>query len=97
MTGAENVPLPYNERTCYCGQVTGERAGQSVLLAGWVHTRRDHGGVRFINLRDREGVVQLKFDSSTDPQPFEAAGKLRSEDCIIIRGNARLYCFGKRP
>ena len=80
------MALPYNQRSCYCGQVTAEHAGQAVILAGWVHTRRDHGGVRFINLRDREGVVQLKFDSATDPQVFEAASKLRSEDCLVIRG-----------
>ena len=79
------MALPYNQRTCYCGQVTAERAGQTVLLAGWVHTRRDHGGVIFINLRDREGVVQLKFDSAIDPQAFETAGRLRSEDCLVIR------------
>ena len=79
------MALPYNQRSCYCGQVTADRAGQSVILAGWVHTRRDHCGVRFINLRDREGVVQLKFDSATYPQAFETAGRLRSEDCLVIR------------
>ncbi|MBU0638702.1 MAG: aspartate--tRNA ligase [Planctomycetes bacterium] len=79
--------MPYNERTCYCGDVSAQHASQTVILAGWVHTRRDHGGVIFINLRDRAGVVQLKFDSTSHPAAFKEAEKLRSEDCIVIRGD----------
>ncbi len=80
------MPLPYNQRTCYCGQVGEHLIGQSIILTGWVHVRRDHGGMVFIDLRDREGIVQLKFNPETDPAAHEAAGRLRSEFCIAIRG-----------
>ncbi|MEP0847987.1 MAG: aspartate--tRNA ligase [Phycisphaerae bacterium] len=61
--------------------------GQTVLLCGWVQTRRDHGGMVFIDLRDREGLVQLRFNPETDPKAHEIAGRLRSEYCIAVRGN----------
>ena len=80
------MPLPYNQRTCYCGQVGEHLVGQSVLLTGWVHGRRDHGGMVFIDLRDRDGLVQLQFNPETDPQSHETAGKLRNEFCIAVRG-----------
>jgi aspartyl-tRNA synthetase len=80
------VPLPYNQRTCYCGEVGLDRAGQTVLLCGWVHVRRDHGGMVFIDLRDRTGIVQLKLNPETDPKSHEIAGKLRTEFCIAARG-----------
>ncbi|MCZ2398895.1 MAG: aspartate--tRNA ligase [Phycisphaerae bacterium] len=80
------MPLPYNQRTCYCGQVGPRLIGQSVVLVGWVAVRRDHGGMVFIDLRDREGVVQLKFNPESDPRAHEAAGRLRTEFCIAVRG-----------
>ena len=80
------MPLPYNQRTCYCGEVGLDRVGQTVLLCGWVHVRRDHGGMVFIDLRDRTGLVQLKFNPETDPKSHQTAGKLRTEFCIAIRG-----------
>ncbi len=80
------MPLAYNQRTCYCGQVSTKHLGQSVLLCGWVATRRDHGGMVFIDLRDREGIVQLKFNPETDPTAHESAGRLRSEFCVCVRG-----------
>ncbi len=80
------MPLPYNERTCYCGEVGTDRSGQTVLLTGWVNVRRDHGGMVFIDLRDRTGIVQLKFNPETDPAAHTTAGKLRSEFCIAVRG-----------
>ncbi len=80
------MPLPYNQRTCYCGQIGEQHVGQSVLLAGWVHRRRDHGGMVFVDLRDREGAVQLRFDPETDPKAHEAARKLHPEACIAVRG-----------
>ena len=81
------MPLPYNQRTCYCGQVTAAHSGQSVVLTGWVHHRRDHGGILFIDLRDREGIVQLKVDPNNDPAAHEIAQKLRYEFCIAVCGD----------
>ncbi len=81
------MPLPYHERTCYCGELTAKHTGQTVLLTGWVNTRRDHGGMVFIDLRDRAGIVQVKFNPETDPQAHGVAGKLRSEFCIAVRGD----------
>jgi len=60
--------------------------GQTVLLTGWVQKRRDHGGLIFIDLRDREGLVQLKFNPDSDPSSHEAAQALRNEFCIAVRG-----------
>jgi len=80
------VSLPYNQRTCYCGEVGSQYIGQSILLTGWVHNRRDHGGLFFIDLRDREGLVQLKFDPEIDPRCHEFAAELKAEYCIAVRG-----------
>ncbi len=80
------MPLPYNQRTCYCGQVGRQHIGQTILIAGWVAGRRDHGGMVFIDLRDREGIVQLRFNPETDPAAHEVAGRLRNEFCIAVRG-----------
>ena len=80
------MSLPYNQRTCYCGEVGSHLVGQKVLLVGWVHNRRDHGGMVFVDLRDREGIVQLNFNPDTNPQTHEAAGRLRHEFCIAVRG-----------
>ena len=49
-------------RTCYCGEVTAQRVGEVVELEGWVHRRRDHGGVIFLDVRDRAGIVQVVYD-----------------------------------
>jgi len=81
------VPLAYNQRTCYCGEVTRAHIGGSVLLVGWVQTRRDHGGMVFIDLRDRTGLVQLKFNPESDPKSHEAAGRLAREFCIAVQGD----------
>jgi len=80
------VAVPYNERTCYCGEVTAESVGRTVVLCGWVQNRRDHGGMVFIDLRDRAGLVQLKFNPESDPKAYELAQTLRSEFCIAVRG-----------
>ena len=81
------MPIPYNQRSCYCAEVKANRVGQAVILTGWVDRRRDHGGMVFIDLRDRSGLVQLKFNPETDPKAHETAGKLRSEFCIVVRGD----------
>ena len=86
------MPLPYNQRTCYCGQVGADRVGQTVLLVGWVHSRRDLGGMIFIDLRDREGLVQLKFDPAANQAAHAIAHKVRPEYCLAVRGTV-----GPRP
>lgn len=75
-------------RTEYCGLVTEELLGQTVSLVGWVQRRRDHGGVIFIDLRDREGLVQVVCDPDR-PEMFAAAEGVRNEFCIQIKGVVR--------
>ena len=75
-------------RTHYCGLVTEALIGQSVTLCGWVNRRRDHGGVIFVDLRDREGYVQVVCDPDR-PDMFKTAEDLRSEFCIQVQGLVR--------
>jgi aspartyl-tRNA synthetase len=78
-------------RSHYCGEVDKSQIDQQVILCGWVHRRRDHGGVIFIDLRDREGTVQVVFDPDT-VDAFKNAEKVRSEYVLKITGKVR-----KRP
>jgi aspartyl-tRNA synthetase len=75
-------------RTEYCGLVDDRYIGRDVTLYGWVHRRRDHGGVIFIDLRDREGIVQVVCDPDA-PQVFQRAEALRSEYCVQVTGRVR--------
>ena len=75
-------------RTHYCGQVSEQLIGQTVTVAGWVHRRRDHGGVIFVDLRDREGLVQIVFDPDS-PALFAEAEKLRNEFVVRVTGVVR--------
>ncbi len=75
-------------RTYYCGHVNESLIGESIAVAGWVHRRRDHGGVIFVDLRDREGLLQIVFDPS-NPAVFSQAEKLRSEYCVRVTGQVR--------
>ena len=75
-------------RTTYCGLVSEALLGQDVTLMGWAHRRRDHGGVIFIDLRDREGLVQIVCDPDR-PQMFAAAEGVRNEFCLEVRGHVR--------
>src|SRR5262245_9935458 len=75
-------------RTEYCGRVSRKQLGQVVTLCGWVHRRRDHGGVIFIDLRDREGLVQVVCDPDT-PETFKTADRLRAEYVIQVQGKVR--------
>ena len=75
-------------RTHYCGQVTEEHLDSTVSLCGWVHRRRDHGGVIFIDLRDRDGLVQVGFDPD-DPATFALAARVRSEFVLRVTGRVR--------
>ena len=74
-------------RTCYTGQVCRDHLGQTVTLFGWVNRRRDHGGVIFIDLRDRAGLAQVVFDP--DNAAFATAERLRNEFCIRVTGLVR--------
>ncbi len=73
-------------RSHHCNQLRKTDEGQTVTLAGWVNSRRDHGGVIFIDLRDREGLTQVVFRPEEQPQVAEASHGLRSEDVIQITG-----------
>ncbi len=75
-------------RSHYCGAVTEALLGQDVEICGWVHRRRDHGGVIFIDLRDREGVVQVVFDPDR-AEAFAEAERVRSEYVLRIKGRVR--------
>jgi aspartyl-tRNA synthetase len=75
-------------RTEYCGQVSEKLLGQTVTLMGWAHRRRDHGGVIFIDLRDREGLVQIVCDPDR-PAMFAAAESVRNEYCLKVTGLVR--------
>ena len=75
-------------RSHYCGQVTESLVGQQVEVCGWVHRRRDHGGVIFIDLRDREGVVQVVIDPAA-PEIFALAERVRSEFVLRVSGTVR--------
>ena len=77
------------KRTDYCGLINRRHLAQTVTLMGWVHRRRDHGGVIFIDLRDREGLVQVVFDPDR-AATFATAEKLRNEFVIAITGLVRL-------
>ncbi|HEY1172868.1 MAG TPA: aspartate--tRNA ligase [Verrucomicrobiae bacterium] len=79
------------KRTHHCNELRAEHAGREVILAGWVHSRRDLGGVLFIDLRDREGRTQTVLDPSDLPKDvFENATKLHSESVIEIKGKVRV-------
>lgn len=77
------------KRTDYCGSLRGQDKGREVVLSGWVNTRRDHGGLIFIDLRDREGVVQVVFDPTVNPEAFAQAEAARNEFVLNIRGIVR--------
>lgn len=75
-------------RSHYCGHVNESLMEQEVVLCGWVHRRRDHGGVIFIDLRDREGLVQVVIDPDT-PETFALAERVRSEYVLQVKGRVR--------
>jgi len=75
-------------RTTYCGLVSEALMGQTVTLMGWAHRRRDHGGVIFIDLRDREGIVQIVCDPDRAAM-FGIAEEVRNEFCLKIVGKVR--------
>ena len=79
-------PLGEWKRSCYCGAPRAEAVGQELILAGWVQSRRDHGGLIFVDVRDRSGITQVVFNPEVDAAAHEKAKQLRSEDVIAVRG-----------
>ena len=77
---------PTAMRTHYCGQVRTEHLGETVTLCGWVDRRRDHGGVIFLDLRDRTGIVQIVSDPVRTPNSYQPAGDLRNEYVVKVTG-----------
>jgi len=77
---------PNGFRDTWCGQVLAGRVGSEVRVAGWVHRRRDHGGLIFIDLRDRTGILQLVFHPEDAGGAFELGHKLRAEDVLSVAG-----------
>ena len=76
------------DRTIYCGEVRSSHCDQKIILTGWVDRRRDHGGVIFLDLRDREGIVQVVFDSDAGTF-FDTADRVRSEFVLKVTGVVR--------
>ncbi|MBU1017447.1 aspartate--tRNA ligase [Patescibacteria group bacterium] len=82
-------------RTNTCGELTASDKGKTVTLSGWVHRRRDHGGVIFIDLRDRYGLTQVVFDPEFDKKSWETAEKVRPEFVLKVTGEVRLRMKGQ--
>ena len=87
-------PLPPWQRTDYCGTLRATDAGRDVALLGWVQTRRDHGGLIFIDLRDREGIVQLVLNPEINVAAHDAGAQARSEYYVAVRGKVVLRSEG---
>ena len=84
--------LTKDKRTHYCGKIDISHVGQEIVLMGWAHRRRDHGGVIFVDLRDREGIVQVVFNPDAGENVHTEAHKIRSEYVLAVKGKVR-----KRP
>ena len=78
--------ITIEKRTHYCGSLTGADEGRQVVLMGWVHRRRDHGGVIFVDFRDREGIVQIVFNPEAGESVHGEAHKIRSEYVLAVKG-----------
>ncbi|MBN2078767.1 MAG: aspartate--tRNA ligase [Spirochaetes bacterium] len=78
------------KRTHYCGSLRAQHAGAQVVLMGWAHRRRDLGGLIFVDLRDREGTIQVVFDPEKGPQAHALAHNIRSEFVLAVKGRVHL-------
>jgi aspartyl-tRNA synthetase len=74
------------KRSCYCGEPRPDSVGRELILLGWAQRRRDHGGLIFVDLRDRSGIVQVVFNPEVNQSAHEKAKQIRSEDVIAVRG-----------
>ena len=79
------------KRSCYCGKVDESFIGKEIVVSGWVHSRRDHGGVIFIDLRDRSGIVQLAFDENTDKEIFDKVDYYK--DVVEFEKSLKNKCY----
>jgi aspartyl-tRNA synthetase len=78
------------KRTHSCNDLNKSSAGQEVILCGWVSRRRDHGGLIFVDLRDRSGLVQVVFSPDTNTEAFQKAEGVRNEYVLAVRGKVAL-------
>lgn len=89
----------FNHKTMYrthnCGELTAQHKGQTITLAGWVNRRRDHGGLIFIDLRDRYGLTQIVFDPEVNKEGWKAAEDVRPEYVLKVTGEVRLRPEGQ--
>jgi aspartyl-tRNA synthetase len=81
--------MEYQKRTVTCGELVAADIGKVVVLNGWVHRKRDHGGISFINLRDRYGISQVVVDADSPADLLATTAELKSEYCVAIRGTVR--------
>lgn len=81
--------ISVKKRSHYCGSLRAADAGKTVVLMGWVQRRRDHGGVIFVDLRDREGLVQIVFNPEISPDVHQEAHRIRSEYVLAVEGKVR--------
>lgn len=81
-------------RTHWCGELRGDHLGTSVVLTGWVHRRRDHGGVIFLDIRDREGIAQIVLHPTEQPEAYKIAEKVRSEYLLKVEGEVKARIEG---
>ncbi len=81
--------MVFEQRTVTCGELRAADIGKSVVLNGWVHRKRNHGGITFINMRDRYGITQVVVDADSTRELLDLAGELKMEYCLSIRGTVR--------
>lgn len=88
--------ITQKKRTVYCGALRASDVGQAVVLMGWAQRRRDHGGVIFVDLRDREGLVQIVFNPEINSAIHQEAHRIRSEHVLAVQGKVRLRPDGMK-